>query len=366
MELTITPSHTWLFVQVLSSLAQITTAVGVLVWYSERRSERRREPPTQNTENLIMFEDEVTSDSPAENLGHRYRPHRIRDGSADTALEARAGARHSTPKYTSGSCRKEGILGDASFSAPRLYNGRPRGLRHRPPPLDAESEDETELSDPEDSSSTTSTEEPVRRNSAGYPETGALQLPRKRSRQRSTSYQPSTESEITEGKLKGSIAKSKGNREDDGKSKTSASSSDSSNAHSPGADGLSKRSRRASLLHQSFTKSGSMEEKLEGSVAQYKGQGKTERRGGTSTPGGSSSRAYSPEDNRPAKRSEGGAGGSAKGKGKARADTREEERDVPLGSQPARKKQHRDKERECHTLGSGTRTKSSRPRWEEW
>jgi len=367
MELTITPSHTWLFLEILNSLAQITTAVGVLAWYCERRSERRREPPTQDTEDLIMFEDEVTFDSSAEDLARRCRPRRICDGQCRNRLEARACARRSTPKYTFGSCHNGGRFGEASFSAPRLYDGGPRGLRHRPPPPNAASEDKSESSGTEETTSTTSTGEPVRRNSAGFAERGGLRLPKpkKRSRRRSTSSQPSTGSENTEGKPKGSIAKSKGKRNDELERKTSTSSSNSAKTHSPRADRPSKRSRRASSLPQSFTGPGSMEDKLEGSVAQFKGKGKSERRRGTSTRDGNSSRTYSPETDRLEKQSDGRASGSAKGKDKARVASGEE-RGVRLGSQPARKKQRRDQDWECHTSGSGRRTKSSRSGWEEW
>lgn len=110
MELTTTASHPWLSLPLLRSLTHIATAVGVLAWYYERRMDQRRDALTPNADDLIMFEDEVTFDSPVEDLRNRYRAtrheHRLRDEQCRHRNETPAWARRSTPKYAPGWCHK--------------------------------------------------------------------------------------------------------------------------------------------------------------------------------------------------------------------------------------------------------------------
>jgi len=227
MELTITASHTWLLLQVLSSLAQITIALLVIFEHLEYSNERHLEALRQDVPDLITFEPERPC--ALERPRTQYHRHRRVPKELLTPNGTLSGISGFRPRYLQhrsipASYQTQDRIRDPSVIPPRLHYGTPRALHHRPPRPDAESEDERSLSEAEDTSSTPSQEDFLRRKPAGYSK--PPRKPKQHSRLRSTSYQPSTESEAMEGKPKDSTAKSKSKRNEDCKSKPSASSGD--------------------------------------------------------------------------------------------------------------------------------------------
>lgn len=279
MQLTIhiTATQAWLLLQLLSTLAQIIIAVGVLAWYCECRRERRLEVSGRDVPDLITFEDEFPSASPTTTSRH----HRVPEG--------RLGGRHTLsgidgfrPRFhwggfTPASC---------AFLRPCLCYERSRESRHRRVPADADFGNESEISESGAMPSTSLREESVRSSSAGYPETDGLRLPKPQrySRECGRFCRASAESEVREGKPGGGIAKSKGKRKvadkskDDGRSTTPTSNSGSLNAHAPKADGPSNRSREGSAVSESPGGSATLGRKPEGSIAHFNNKGKTDRR----------------------------------------------------------------------------------------
>lgn len=172
MQLTITTTHVWQLLQVLSSLTQIAAAFGVLARYYERR---HLEALGRDVPDLTTFGDE--SPYAPEQCRQRARHHRVpaaRLGGCYTSNRTLSNIDISRPKLH----RRGFTPASYPFVRPRLCYQTSGALRHRPLPSNAKSENESELSESGATSSTPSREESVRSN----PETDALWLPKPQQR----------------------------------------------------------------------------------------------------------------------------------------------------------------------------------------